>query len=275
MPAHINEYYNYLLERGISANTIKRHHANINKCLKQATMRGVIPFNPASRVELPKIQKYEAKILTPKQMSQLLELIKGDPIETAILFAIYYGMRKSEILGLKWSDINFEEKIFEISATRKRVVKEVYEEKTKSDSSYRIMPLSQEMSAHLKALRIQQMEDRFLFGNAYHSIVTVGDTQMENDFVCRWRDGHLLGCGYVSKHFKLLMKKCGFPPVTFHGLRHSCASALSNSNQIAIEAVQGYLGHSDIQMTRHYIHPDQQQKFNANNVMTKIIKQVQ
>ena len=261
-PIHIDSYYTYLIKSGRGANTVKHHHANIRKALKQAFLQNMIPYNPADRVELPKIKPYEAKVFTLQEMAVILNCVKDTVIEPAIILAIYYALRRGEICGLCWEDIDFENKTIHICRTRTRLTTEVFEKNTKSNSGNRILALVPEVEEFLLKLKQRQREYKKLFGREYKN----------NDFVCKWENGEPLKCDYVSHHFKLVLKKNNLPEIKFHSLRHSCATALVNSNQVSLPTVQAMLGHSTLDMTRKYVHPDMQEKIKASNAVSDLMR---
>ena len=264
-PIHIDSYYTFLLKSGCTANTVRHHHANIRKALKYAVMQNMIPYNPADRVELPKMKPYEAEIFSLEEIVKILECVKGTTIEPAIILAVYYALRRSEICGLCWQDIDFENKTIHICRTRTKLTTEVFEKNTKSNSGNRILALTPEIEEFLLSIKEKQKEYKKIFGNTYK----------DNDFVCKWEDGKPLRCDYVSHHFQYILKKNSIRQIKFHSLRHSCATALVNSNEVSLATVQAMLGHSTLDMTRKYIHPDMQEKIKAANSVSNLIKKAQ
>lgn len=261
-PLIIDNYYTYLIRNNLSANTVRRHHANIRKALQYAYQHNMIPANPADKVDLPKVKAYEAKTFTTEEINKILECVKGTPIEACVILGIYYGLRRSEICGLCWRDIDFEKDIIHIRNTRTRITTEVFEENTKSNTSNRILPLIPKVKEYLKKLYAEQQEYKDLFGNGY----------TDNDFVCRWQDGKPIACDYISSNFRSMLKKNNLPLIKFHSLRHSFATYLANSNEVSISTVQVMLGHSTLDMTRRYIHTDMSEKIKAGMVINELLE---
>ena len=261
-PQHIQKFYTYLMDNGLSANSVKRHHANIRKALQDAYMQGRIPANPADRVRLPKVEKFHAKILSKEQLGQLLGKIKGHPIEPAVRLAAYYGLRRSEVCGLEWKNVDFENGVIHITKTRTAKAHEIIEDKTKSESSRRDLPLIPTVREYLLELKVKQEANRKFMGNRYY----------DSDFVCVWDNGKPLGCNYISKHFKNFVKKLGCEGVTFHSLRHTAGTMMSNSGAVSLKTVQEFLGHSDIATTQIYLHPDFTQYIKAADVMENSLR---
>ncbi|MCL2775251.1 MAG: site-specific integrase [Oscillospiraceae bacterium] len=116
-PAHIQKYVNDKMKT-LSPNTVIKHLHNISKCLNNAVRQNIILFNPTQRIDKPQKIKYTgAKFYNETQIERLLSSVKGDILETIILFAVFYGLRRSEILGLKWSAIDMENNLFTIKHT--------------------------------------------------------------------------------------------------------------------------------------------------------------
>lgn len=261
-PHHIRKLYAMLMDEGLSANTVKHCHANIRKSLADLVFEGVLPFNAADRVKLPRIEKYHASYYTAEQLKELLRIVKGTNAETAVMLASYYGLRRSEICGLKWDAIDFEHKTIEIKSTTVRVTTVIREDNTKSDSSHRILILIPEVEQHLKELRAKQAEDKEFYGNTY----------VETDYVLRWDNGEPYLPDYISSQFAKLLKDNNMPHIRFHDLRHSFASALL-AEGVSMKAVQELLGHSDFSTTANiYSHVTDEAKTKAFNKISETLK---
>ena len=227
----------------LSANTIKHHHTVINQTLKRAVKHFLITNNPASLVTLPKIEKYTGGYLTVEQGKVLLDVAKDKPIETIIILAMVYGLRRSEIAGLKWSAVDFENETISIQHT---VTDAGAKNRTKNKSSTRVLPLNQEVKTYLLKLRDKQECEKGLLGSSYH----------DTDYVCRRSNGVPLKINWMSKAVKELLSKCGLPPIRLHDLRHSCASYMLKMG-CSLKDVSDWLGHSNISTTMDiYAHLD-------------------
>ena len=109
-PLHLQQYYNEKYNSGASASTVKHYHANIHKALRYAVKVDFLNVNVADKDDLPKMEKFEANFYSKEELDKLFELFKGDRLELVIHIAAYFGLRKSEILGLKWDSIDFDAK---------------------------------------------------------------------------------------------------------------------------------------------------------------------
>ena len=117
-PKHIQDYYTFdMKENGVKANTVIHRHANIRKALQYAFKIGLLESNPADRIERPKKEKFSGSIYNEKELEQLFASVKDDPIELGVILAAFYGLRRSEVVGLKWSAIDFEKKTITICHT--------------------------------------------------------------------------------------------------------------------------------------------------------------
>ena len=238
-PRHIQGYYNMLLEKGLSANTVLKHHSNIHKALKYACALQLIAYNPSDNVMLPKKTRYIASYYNVEQLNELLRVVQGDTLETVIRLTALYGFRRSEVCGLKWSAVDFHQKTLTVRRAAVMVgTKLECVDKTKTASSYRTLPLTAEMAQYLRTLKAQQEDAQKLIGMSCE----------EDGYVCCWPDGSPLKPEYVSRRFDKLLRENGLPKIRFHDLRHSAASLLSELG-FSLKDIQEWLGHSDIATT--------------------------
>ena len=158
--------------RKVSANTVKHRHANIHKALSYAYKTDLIQTNPADKVELPTIDKFVGHFYNAAQLEEMFKIFKGDPAEFGVIAASFYGLRRSEVLGLRWDAIDFEEKTITIRHTVNETRIDgkytlVLADTTKTKSSYRTLSLVAPFEAILKRMKAEQEENRKLCGNCY------------------------------------------------------------------------------------------------------------
>lgn len=268
-PIHIQEYYIY--ERkvlNITNNTILHRHANIHKALKYATKTGLIPSNPAALVDRPKAGEYKASFCTKEELEQIIMASKGDPLEFAVMAAAYYGLRRSEVVGLKWSAINFETKTITIRhiVTDARIDGEHYlvqKDRAKNKTSYRSLPLIPSFEKLLLSMKARQEENRRVCGNCYN--------QNFLEYVYVDDLGELIKPDYITGHFPILLARHGLRRIRYHDLRHSCASLLL-ANGVNLKMIQEWLGHSNISTTGNiYAHLDVESKQFSAGVIQNIL----
>lgn len=239
-PALLQSYYNAQLKAGLSPNTIRKHHANIHKCLDYAVRLCMLPVNPSVMTELPPKRKYRgATAYTPEQSKALLKLFEGDPLEAAVMLAAAYGLRRSEICGLRWDAVDFDAGFIHICYTAVMDKgKVLYSDSTKTATSNRKLPLTAFMRAYLQKVKAQQSEYKVLLGEAYK----------DSGFVCVYADGSPIRPDFVTHHFQRILKQGGLPVIRFHDLRHSAVYALRKGGCDAKD-IQTWLGHSDVSTT--------------------------
>lgn len=231
---------------GLSPRSLRLHMNIINQTINLARKNGVINSNPCEFVKLPKSERYEYEFYSVEEMTQLFNAVKDDVLYPLIRITALYGLRRSELLGLQWDSVDFENNRLTIKHTVSKVTKAVAKDKTKNASSFRSFPLTADAKEIFLDAKAKEIENRKLFGKSYN----------ENCYVFKWDDGHPFSPDYISKHFAKILKKNNLRHIRFHELRHSCASMLINSG-FDLKAVQDWLGHADIKMTANiYGHLD-------------------
>ena len=264
---HIQQFYMHELKT-VKANTVKHEHANIHKALEYAVKMDLIPYNVSDRVELPKVEKYVPEYFKESEILDFLEKTKDHKLALLFQIAIFYGMRKEEIVGLTWDEIDFDNNCFTIGNTVKKVTIDgkrelIIERKTKNRSSYRTMPLNPVIKEKLLILKKKQEENKKICGDCYDYTY--------NGYVFVDPMGVLYDPDYVYSAFKKVLEQYGFKNIRFHDLRHSCASLMVTKGD-GINNVQKWLGHSDIGTTANiYAHLDYQSKVESAEKMSGIL----
>lgn len=243
---------------GLSPKSVRELKSLLNQVLNEAIRDGYISSNPCALVRLPPRTRPATNFYTAEQLNKLLSVIPDEPLYPLIRTAIVYGLRRSELLGLKWDSIDFENGIFTIKHTVVKVSATVEKDKTKNKSSYRSFPLLPEMRGLFVALQENQRENSRLFANDY----------FQSDYVFTWPDGRPFSPDYVSHRFKHILEANELPHIRFHELRHSCASLLINRGFPLVD-VQEWMGHSDIGTTANiYGHLETQRKLTMASAMS-------
>ena len=228
-------------------------HANLRKALQYAFKTGLIESNPADKIERPKKIRYESKPYTPEELEKLFQLVKGTEFEFGVILAAFYGLRRGEVVGLKWDAIDFERKTFSIRHTVTQASVDgksvkIAKDRTKTKSSFRSLPLVPPFEELLRLMKMKQELNKKLCGNSY--CYEYKDYIYVNDM------GELMNPGYLTQAFPEFLKKHGMRRIRFHDLRHSCASLLY-ANGVGLRDIQEWLGHSDIATTSNiYTHLD-------------------
>ena len=235
---------------GLSPRSLRLHKNIIAQTLDLAVRNKLIQSNPCQFVVLPQCERYESQFYTETQLKALFSALKDDPILPMVRITAWYGLRRSELLGLQWDSIDLEAGTMTIRHTVSKVTEVVAKDKTKNASSRRTFPLTSEAVEIFTKANEQEERNRAAFGREYQ----------ENPYVFKWPDGHPYSPDYISHHFAKVLKRHGLPHIRFHELRHSCASMLINMG-FTLKDVQEWLGHSDIKMTANvYSHLDNARK---------------
>ncbi len=239
-PPMLQSYYSEQVKAGLSPNTVRKHHANIHKCLDYAVRLGLIAFNPSAQVELPAKQKYTgATACTPEQLQNLLQLFRGDPLETVLMLGIAYGLRRSEVCGLRWDAVDMETGTLHICHTAVKANGRVlYSDSTKTATSNRVLPLTASMREYLGSVRERQEENKRLFGRDY----------TDSGYICVKPDGTPIDPDFVTHHFRRVLVANDVPIIRFHDLRHSAVNTLRKGG-CDVKDIQAWLGHSDVSTT--------------------------
>ncbi len=255
----INDFYAYLRGDGLSGATAQRHHSLLHLAFKHAVKRRIIPSNPCDQADRPKSKQYIGDYYNAEELKKLLECVENDPMRTVVNLAVYYGLRRSEVLGLKWSAIDWvENKIY----IRHKIVEDKMDGSSivgldvmKTKSSYRTLPLIPYIREILLAEKAHQEEMKKSFRGGYH--------KEYKDYICVDALGDIFTPKYVTSHFQVILKQNGLKEIRFHDLRHSCASMLL-AKKVPMKMIQDWLGHSDMSTTANiYSHIDSNSKLES------------
>lgn len=161
----VERFYNELLERGLSARTVRYIHSTLRSALQQAVKWGELARNPADVVELPRQERKERRVLTPAETAKLLATAKGTRWYALRYLLATTGLRPGEALGLKWSDV--EGNKLRVQRSLVRLKKGWRLEDTKTDRSRRTVVLPASTVAVLHAHRVKQAQERLTVGGEY------------------------------------------------------------------------------------------------------------
>ena len=240
-----------LVEKKKVVSTVKHYHAVIHGALEYAIDQKLLTSNPASRIFFPQEEKFKGDYYTIEEVMTLFEKVKGTKLEMPVVLAAFYGLRRSEVLGLKWNAFNFTNNVFSIrhtvtSCEAKGKKHLIAKDRGKSKKSRRSLPLVPFIRDWLLEMKEQQAHNRKLCGRSYNKKYL--------DYLCVDPLGDLIHPDYVSSAFPNMLKKYGLRHIRFHDLRHTCAALLA-ANKVPIEDIMDWLGHSDIKITSEfYLH---------------------
>ncbi|MBR1626238.1 MAG: site-specific integrase [Bacteroidales bacterium] len=225
----------------LSERTIRNHMGVIRSILSTAVKWNVIKDNPMQRIDMKKYQKPKAKYYDDKQVSDMLNALNNEPLILVVMvyLAIDIGLRRSELTGLTWEDVNFKTSQISINKQRHYVVGYgTIKDKTKTEAGVRIVTVSNKVMQLLKQYKNQQIQQRLKLGSAWHN----------EPYIFVLDDGKAISTNLPYKWFINFLKRHNLPKITFHQLRHTNASLLISEGE-DIVTVSGRLGHADKNIT--------------------------
>lgn len=252
----IQQYFEQLQRAGISTNTMKKHRVIIRGVLRDAVQEDIVTANVADYVSLPKRQKFMGHSLTDAQVTTLLDKLaeQQEPTRAAVVLALMYGLRRSEICGLRWEDVDFENKQIHIRNTVTEYRGTFYEvEATKTKASCRDLCFIPGTEDYFLELLNKQKRSGSYTGK-----------------VCAHTDGRLVRPEYVTRSCERFLQSCGYDGIRLHDLRHTAASILAK--RVPIKQVQAFLGHEDVQTTLNiYAHTHMEDALETSKAMGELL----
>jgi len=275
-PHHLNDFYSNLAEPGmnkrtggfLSPKTIQEHHRFISKVLNTAVQWQIIYENPATRATPPKVKQAEVLYLDEEQAKMVITALEQEEqkYKTALILAIYSGLRRGELCGLKWQDIDFEGKIISVRRTLQYLASiGLYEKEPKTKSSLRSLKLPDEIFHLLREHKSWQDEQRTAHGTAWE----------DNDYILTQQDGKPMHPDTLTDFFSRLAKKLDLPKgISFHSLRHTSATLLI-AGGMSPRTVASRLGHAQVSTTMNiYSHQLQSADAKAAEVLSDMLNPV-
>lgn len=235
---HVQKMINDMMARGLSAKNIRDTYNNINAAMKKAVVLRMIPYNPCEGVALPKLKRYKADVYDVGMMNHLLDIAKGTDMYLPILLCVTLGLRRGELLALRWENVDLKNKVLKVRSNMVRGEKDYIIKAPKSEAGIRDLMLGDEVVAVLREERTKYMADLFKQGRSFQNL----------NFVIRQADGSPLRPDSMSQKWRRFLEVNHLPPIRFHDLRHSNATALIQAG-VNPRVVQQRLGHSDVNIT--------------------------
>ena len=238
-PQQIQSYYVDMRGAGLGSNTVHKHHQLLFTALECAVRQEVLHRNPARRVEAPAKAAPRHSFYNTEQMRALFAAVRGMPLEPAVKLAGYLGLRRSEICGLKWENVDLEHGVISICAARTTVGGVTINKGPKTTSSMRTLGISglTDLEDMLRSIKTEQALKR-----------EKKPGYNPDNFVLVHANGQPYAPDYVSGWFTKFVAEQGLPHLTLHGLRHSFASA-ANELHIPMFKISKALGHSNTSVT--------------------------
>ncbi len=268
----IEQYYQYKSitgrldgkDGGLSYRSIKLHSVVLNLIFEEAIRQSLIKENPCQYAKIPKTAKKSEKKIdfyTTAQCKELLNATEGTILHDMIYITFMYGLRRSELMGLKWSAVDFENNTISICHTV--VVQNIViaKDKTKNESSKRIYPLLEDVKEILLKLKNRQEYYKKFFGDCY----------IDTDYIFVKENGDTYYPSYPTHALAKVLNKYTLPHIRFHDLRHSCASMLILKGW-SMKEISDWLGHADIGTTANiYAHLNIEHKRTLGNTLNGLL----
>lgn len=268
-PDKLQTVYNDMTQNGLSPKTIRTLNTVLHAGLKQAIWNGHINKNITEQVTIPRNEYKEMRVLSKDEQSKLMDVLKQDRMGPAIIFSLLTGVRRGELLSLKWSDIDLEKRLIYIRRTVNRVKN--YEGEgnktklvvgdTKTTKSRRIIPIINYLYDVLNEHKAVQDREKALAGEIYE----------DNDLVFATEIGRLIDPGNFNRTFTRMTKRAGIEHANPHSLRHTFATR-SLETGISLKILQELMGHSSMAITSDvYAHVMLERKIEEMNKLNDII----
>ena len=244
-PKMVQEYYTETQRaNGLSSNTMRRHHDLLSSALRSAVRQDVIPASPMERVEPPRVRTTESYFYNNQELKLLYQKIEGNILELAVKLAGSLGMRREEICGLKWENVDLQRHLVLIREARTAYGATIVQKETKNRSSVRTLYLPDEVYLLLEQEQARQQQERCLQSPTYNP----------TDHVILDAKGVPYSPNALSLAFTRFVKKNDLPRLTFHGLRHTFAT-IASCQGASLFDIGNALGHSTPATTgRIYTH---------------------
>ncbi|WP_455544359.1 tyrosine-type recombinase/integrase [Intestinibacter sp.] len=264
----MQQVFNDMYKAGYSKSTLELTKNLLSGAFKSAIQTyNLINSNPVSYVKIPKYEiekelEVKDKIITIKQFNKLIELNPvGTDLYMPFQIAFNTGMRRGEVLALKWENIDFDNKIIHIKKNMIRKGDKIELSTPKTKSSIRDITIGNTLLKILKAHKIRQKENKLKYGKLY----------IDSDFICTTEIGNPISVNMLDGKMHTLNKKIDFP-FTFHYLRHTHTTLLIEAGA-NIKDVQKRLGHSKLSTTMDtYSHVTDKMKNETVEIFEKLIK---
>ncbi len=254
----LSEYMNQPLDtlftsvgsgKPLAPKTVLHHHRLISSILSTAVEWGVLFSNPCERTKPPKVENKDPKYLDEVQAAALLDLLESEDTQNKMMIRLllFTGLRRGELLGLEWQDINFDNNTVQIRRSSQYLPdRGIYEDGVKNDTSDRVMKISPSAVEDLKIWRVWQREHAFEMGDRWHSsdrlFTTDEGLPLHPDVLTSWFTD------FVKAHSDVL------PPITIHSLRHTNAT-LQIAAGVPLTTVAKRLGHANtVTTSKIYAH---------------------
>lgn len=236
---HVDRFVREMLAAGRGTTTVRRVHAVLSSALSAAERIDLVPYNAASKVALPRLSPRRLRVWEPEQVRAFLDVADGHRLGPLYELAVFTGLRRGELAGLRWTDVDLLRRQLRVREQRVQFGSSVIEGPVKTDAGQdRVVALGGEAFTALIAWRTRQDDERRIWENQYH----------DDGYLFTMEDGRPLKPNYISRTFEILVVRAGVPRMSVHGLRHQHAS-LMLAGGVDLAIVSKRLGHSTLTIT--------------------------
>lgn len=262
-PQDLKAYITHLAKKKkLSNNSIRKHIDLLNQVFKEAFREGIITANPLARMDPIKKDRVEKKFFKPEELLEVLESVRGTQLEVPVFLASYLGLRRGEVLGLKWADVDLENRVVHIANTRTMTGSKLVEKDPKTEKSRRSVVIPEALYQVL----VKEKARKFVHHDP-------GKPVPSKVYVAVMEDGRPINPNYLSDMFTEHIQKHKFKDVTFHGLRHTYASIANNAGA-PMQEISASLGHASTSITEQiYTHDFNPVKSTAVNAVAEKLEQ--
>ncbi len=235
---HIQRMINDMNNRGLSPKNIRDTFNNVNAAIKKAVKVRLIPYNPCEAVELPKLKKYRANVYPPEMIQQLLDVAEGTDMYLPVFLLVMVGLRRGELLALRWSDVDFDNNILKVRSNMVNGEKGCVIKAPKSEAGIRDIHLGSDVMEVLKKAKAEYIQKVFTSHGYFQNL----------NLVIHQDDGSPIKPDSMTRKWTRFLEAHNLPRIRLHDLRHSNATALIQAG-VNPRVVQQRLGHSDVNIT--------------------------
>jgi integrase len=261
-PQHFQRLYQEKLAAGLSPTTVSHLHTVLHGAFAEAVRWGLVPRNVVALVRPPRKMHVEVVALTVEEARALLAAAAGNRFQALFILALKTGLRRGELLALRWEDVDLDKGVLQVRGTLRRTREGLTIGAPKTPASRRRVVLSPTSVAALRHHRARQGEERQAAGDLWQDLGLVFPNRLGRPMEPR---------DLLADVYRPLLKRAGLPPVTFHTLRHTAATLLLAEGEHP-KVVQELLGHAQISITLdRYSHMTPRLMSNAAALMDRLL----
>jgi integrase len=261
-PQHFQRLYQDKLAAGLSPTTVSHLHTVLHGAFAEAVRWGLLPRNVVSLARPPRKKHVEVVALTVEQARALLAAAAGNRFEALFVLALKTGMRRGELLALRWEDVDLDKGMLQVRGTLRRTREGLTFGVPKTAASRRQVVLSPSLVAALSRHRARQEAERQGVGDPWLNLGLVFPNMFGRPMEPR---------DLLANVYRPLLERAGLPPITFHALRHTAATLLLSEGEHP-KVVQELLGHARVSITLdRYSHMTPRLMSNAAAVMDRLL----